>query len=74
MYEVDVKELRKRMVDNNIITIEEFSKLTGINRSTLSDIINGRARPSSYSMERIAKALNLTPEEAGAIFFKNKLA
>lgn len=74
MYEVDVKELRKRMVDNNIITIEEFSKLTGINRSTLSDIINGRTRPSSYSIERIAKALNLTPEEVGAIFYKNKLA
>ena len=74
MHEVDTKELKKRMIDCNINTIEEFSRETGINRNTLSDVVNGKSRPSSYVMSEIVNVLKLTPEDAGKIFFANKLA
>lgn len=74
MYEVDTKELRKKMIDCDIDTIEKLSTKTGVNRNTLSDVINGKSRPSSAVMAKLVSALGLTPEEAGNIFFAKKLA
>lgn len=74
MHEVDTKELKKRMIDCNINTIEELSRETGVNRNTLSDVINGKSRPSSYVMSKLVSILKLTPEDAGKIFFASKLA
>lgn len=72
--EVDTKLLKKAMVDNDINTIEELVDKTGVNRNTLSDVVNGRAYPSSKVMVKLKMALCLTQEEAGAIFFKEKFA
>ncbi len=72
--EVDIKLLKKSMIDNDINTIEELSEATGVNRNTLADVVNGRAYPSSRVMVKIKSALNLSQEEAGLIFFKEKLA
>lgn len=41
MYKVDTKALQKAMIDLDIKTIEQLSEITGVNRNTLSDIING---------------------------------
>ena len=72
--EVDIKLLRKSMIDNGIITIEELSEATGVNRNTLADVVNGRSYPSSKVMVALKTALKLSQEEAGSIFFKEKLA
>lgn len=74
MYKVDTKELQKAMIDADIKTIEQLSELTGVNRNTLSDIINGKIFPSSMVMSKLAYCLKLTSEDAGRIFFAPKLA
>lgn len=74
MYEVDTRELRVAMAEAGIDTIEQFSSLTGINRNTLSGVLNGSIYPSSMVMVKIAGSLNMSSERAGAIFFRKKLA
>lgn len=74
MYEVDTMELKIAMIEAKITTIESLSSATGVNRNTLSGVINGNIYPSSNVMLAIAKALNLESSRAGAIFFKKKLA
>ena len=54
MYKVDTKKLQKAMIDADIKTIEQLSELTGVNRNTLSDIINGKIFPSSMVMSKLA--------------------
>lgn len=74
MYKVDTKALQKAMIDADIKTIEQLSELTGVNRNTLSDIINGKIFPSSMVMSKLASSLKLTSEDAGRIFFTPKFA
>lgn len=74
MYKVDTKALQKAMIDLDIKTIEQLSEITGVNRNTLSDIINGKIFPSSMVMAKLAHCLHLTSEEAGRIFFTPRLA
>lgn len=74
MYKVDTKALQKAMIDADIKTIEQLSELTGVNRNTLSDIINDKIFPSSMVMSKLASCLKLTSEDAGRIFFAPKLA
>lgn len=74
MHEVDTVELRKAMINNGIITIESLAEKSGINRNTCSEVVNGKIYPSSMVMEKLKVALGMTPEEAGRIFFKEKLA
>lgn len=74
MYQVDTKELQKAMIDAGIRTIEQLSDVTGVNRNTLADVVNGRAFPSSMVMAKLTHHLNLSSEHAGRIFFASKLA
>ena len=73
-YEVDLKGLRKAMVDKDLNTIEDMCVASGINRNTVSDVLHGRAYPSSSVMARMGTALGLSGDEMGRIFFKEKLA
>lgn len=61
------------MIDLNIRNITELSKRSGVNRNTLSDVISGKAKPSSHVMEALIETLDLSPDEAGQIFFKREL-
>lgn len=70
---VDVVALRKLMIDKGFLTVTSLSDATGINRTTLGKILNGEQLPSSESMYRLAKALNIASEEAGNIFFAENL-
>ena len=65
MYHVDVKELKKAMIDAGIDTIQDLSDKSGINRNTLSDILKEKIYPSSDVMVRLANTLSLPTEKCG---------
>lgn len=73
MYGVDTKELKIAMAEAEIGTIVEFAEASGINRNTLSGILDGSSYPSSLAMKAIVETLNLEPSRAGRIFFMKKL-
>lgn len=72
-YIIDTIELQKIMIEHGIKTITELSKETGVGRDTLSGLINGKIRPSFGVLIKLTDTLNLSPEEAGRIFFCRKL-
>lgn len=69
----DVIALKKKMIEKEIKTITELSERTGINRNTLSQVLDGKAQPSSYVMGKLVAELEILPEEAGQIFFNDNL-
>ena len=73
-YSVDTIRLRKAMLDAGIITINELSQASNVNRNTIGGILDGKVRPSSAVIERIAGALSLSGDDIGAIFFRKNLA
>lgn len=73
-FSVDTLKLRKKMLEEGIETIEELSKVTKVNRNTLSSVLKGKSLPSTPVMYAITKALHLRNTEAGIIFFKSKLS
>ncbi len=74
MYVVDVKKIKKLMVDHEIETVEALSDRTGVNRNTLADVLNGKSYPSSMVMTKIGEALNIAAEDMGGIFFAQKVS
>lgn len=74
MYVVDTIELRKRMLEKGLDNIKKMSDACGLNRDTMSDIVNGRAKPGAVAMYAIATVLDLEPEALGRIFFKRDIA
>lgn len=74
MYCVDVKELKKCMIDAGIETNAELSDKSGVNRNTISSILNNKSYPSSDVMIRIVTALDLPSNKAGEIFFSKVLS
>lgn len=73
MYSVDTTELRIAMVEAGITTIKGMSEASGINRDTISGVLNGSIYPSSIVMAKLVTALGLSGERAGRIFFAHKL-
>lgn len=69
----DIIALKKIMIDKQIDTIAQLSNLTNINRNTLSKILKGKQQPSSKDMYKIVEMLQITPEQAGKIFFSYQL-
>ena len=74
MYEVDTIELRKQMIEKGLLTIQEMAEACHLSRDTMSDILNGKARPGAVAMYAIAETLMLEPEILGRIFFKRRVA
>lgn len=70
---VDVKELKKIMIDREVRSIAELSEVTGVNRNTLSDVLNEKSYPSADVMVRIVDGLEIESSNAGRIFFAKKL-
>ena len=70
---VDVKELKKIMIDQDVNTIAELSDKTGVNRNTLSDVLSGKSYPSADTMVKLTEGLNMDGSIAGKIFFAKKL-
>lgn len=68
-YRVDSIALRKLMIDNGYGTITDLERASGVNRNTLSGIINETIRPSTNVMDKLANALNMDQRTAGDVFF-----
>lgn len=73
MYFIDVKELKKAMIDAELDNIQKLADKSGVDRNTISFLINGKTLPSSEVMRKIATALELPSERAGRIFFAREL-
>ncbi|MCD3219474.1 helix-turn-helix transcriptional regulator [Mammaliicoccus sciuri] len=69
---IDADLLKSKMVLRRF-NIDTLAKETGLNRDTISNIINGKNYPSYTAINAIYYALKLTPEEGMKIFFANDL-
>lgn len=70
---VDTMALKKIMIEKKVETIEALSKKSGVNRNTISEVLNAKIRPSTSVMDRMVIALEISPEVAGKIFFASDL-
>lgn len=73
IYTTDCIALRTKMAMKGINTIKELSQKSGVGRDTLSRILNGKLKPSTKIIEKLIYTLEITPEEAGKIFFNQNL-
>ena len=74
MRNIDSKEFKKAMVEANLDSYLQLEESTGLNRTTLSNIVKGEQKPSYDTIVVLADSLHLTYEEIGRIFFTNELA
>ncbi len=72
-YRVDVVELKKIMVEQNLDKIVDLSAASTVDRNTLSKVINEDIKPSTTVIEKLMSALHIQPERAGTIFFSPDL-
>ena len=68
-FRTDIIALKKLALDCGIETCTELAQRSGINRNTIGKIWSGEEQPSSYVMYKLAACLNMTPTQAGLIFF-----
>lgn len=61
------------MIDRGIRTMGDLSIKSGINRNTLSKVLNGKKQPSSEVMFKLVTTLDIEPADAGKIFFTHDL-
>ena len=74
MRSIDVKELKKAMVEADLDSYTELSSATDIDQSTISSIVSGGRKPSYDTIAKFADALRLKYDEIGRIFFANSYA
>ena len=56
------KELRKKMIDLDITTINELATKAGVSKPTIYEYINGKS-PLSAAFVRLCDYLNVDPHE-----------
>ena len=59
---VDEKEIRKRMLDKNIKTINDLALKSGVSKPTIYDYFNGKS-PLSDAFVRLCAFLDVSPSE-----------
>ena len=74
MRKVDTAKIRYYMDKAGCRSIADFERISGVNRNTLAGVLNGKVLPSSDVMDRIITSINIPVDEAGGIFFAEKLA
>ena len=74
MRSIDTKGFRKAMIDADCNTLGDLERESGIDKSSLSSILNGGRLPSYESIAKLSDAIHLSYEEVGCIFFYNDLA
>lgn len=57
-------------MDSKDITHRELARLSGIKKSTIGNIKNGKKSPTMNEMERLAKALNVKITDLFESFYK----
>lgn len=61
-YIADEKKIRKTMVDKNIRTINELSRLSGVSKPKIYEFLNGKS-PLQTTFVRLAEFLEIDPNE-----------
>ena len=51
------------IMKNRRVSGRKLSEITGISRSAVSQIVNGRLLPTDDELEKICEALDVTPEQ-----------
>ena len=74
IYKTDTIKLKKVMVENRLDKIGLLASASGVNRVTIGKIVSGSIQPSSDVIDALIRVLNLTPTQAGEIFFATLLS
>lgn len=74
MYRIDAIMLRQKMIEKGFINIVDLATAANISRDTISKMLTGKTKPQTNVMYAVAKALQLSSEEAGQIFFAHSVA
>ena len=61
-YIADEKKIRKTMIDKNIKTINELSRLSGVSKPKIYEFLNGNT-PLQTTFVRLAELLEIDPNE-----------
>jgi len=61
-YIADEKKIRKKMIDKNIKTINELSRLSGVSKPKIYEFLNGNT-PLQTTFVRLAEFLEIDPNE-----------
>ncbi|KNF09126.1 Cro/C1-type HTH DNA-binding domain-containing protein [Gottschalkia purinilytica] len=61
-YIADEKKIRKTMIDKNIKTINELSRLSGVSKPKIYEFLNGKT-PLQTTFVRLAEFLEADPNE-----------
>lgn len=65
----DTIAIRKIMVEKGFKTINSLAVESGINRTTLGKVLDGKIQPSADVMFKLVEALDISASDAGKIFF-----
>ena len=68
-YKVDLKALKKSMIENGIKTQIELAQKSDISLKTINGIMNGKIIPSVSIMYKLASCLKMDAKTAGETFF-----
>ena len=69
----DTVALRKRMIECGYKSAIDLHRASSISRTTIGNILAGKAQPSATIMEKLMTVLEIAPEEAGKVFFSSDL-
>ena len=73
MFKTDIKALRKTMVDKGFNKTIDLARASGVDRTTLGKILNGKSQPSADVMYKLVATLEIPSHVAGDIFFSSNL-
>ncbi len=65
-----MKEIKIAMI-NRGMNYKQLAAATGLSYASLMYLMNGQKKPNWSTIRKIQKALSLSPEEVGRIFFSN---
>jgi transcriptional regulator with XRE-family HTH domain len=65
----DTIAIKKIMVEKGYKTINSLATASGINRTTLGKVLDGKIQPSSDVMFKLVETLDISAPDAGNIFF-----
>lgn len=65
----DTIAIKKLMVEKGFNTINSLALESGVNRTTLGKILDGKIQPSSDVMFKLVDTLDIPAAQAGLIFF-----
>lgn len=70
---VNIKLLEEEM-DKNNVSVSELARMSNVDKSTISRLLNEQRTCSIATAQAIVQALNIPSKIAGLIFFSNEVA